>query len=376
MSISNPIYSNVLNTNLPYTVSLQSSLYDKTKLPTKLNPFKSSTKSGFNFADNMSNIGDMAGTLSSLIPDNDQSSTTNGIDSVYDIASNEISKAGPVGAAIGGAMKVGGLVSDGLSALGFKTDQMTTTDKILDSKFMKLSPLGIVNTAFGKKTKNFNLNTDTWNDQGSSYMGSLDLATKAKDKSRKTYGLLSSGSRNSANNLINKASLQQNKITDINTEAQDAFTTQRTGLNYLLNKNNLNLNGGYQQNNNYIGKNGMKFPSLENINKAKSLTKKFEKGGKFNVIPEGALHARKNNMDVDGITKKGIPVISENGGELTQHAEIEKNEIVFNIDVTNKLEELAKDGSDEAAIEAGKLIAKEIMENTIDNTGLIKEVTT
>ena len=40
-----------------------------------------------------------------------------------------------------------------------------------------------------------------------------------------------------------------------------------------------------------------------------------------------------------------------------------------------KLEELAKDGSDEAAIEAGKLIAKEIMENTIDNTGLIKEVT-
>ena len=36
---------------------------------------------------------------------------------------------------------------------------------------------------------------------------------------------------------------------------------------------------------------------------------KFKDGGKVNVIPEGALHARLHHMDIDGITKKGIPVV-------------------------------------------------------------------
>ena len=34
----------------------------------------------------------------------------------------------PVGTVIGGAMKVGALLGDGLQALGGGTDQMTTTD--------------------------------------------------------------------------------------------------------------------------------------------------------------------------------------------------------------------------------------------------------
>lgn len=37
-------------------------------------------------------------------------------------------------------------------------------------------------------------------------------------------------------------------------------------------------------------------------------------------------------------------------------------------EITKKIEELAKDGSDEAAIEAGKLLVEEILYNTIDNT--------
>ena len=96
---------------------------------------------------------------------------------------------------------------------------------------------------------------------------------------------------------------------------------------------------------------------------------KFAEGGKFNLIPEGALHARKHNMDIEGITKKGIPVVSEaKSGELEQQAEIEREEIIFRLEVTKKIEELAKDGSDEAAIEAGKLLVEEILYNTIDNT--------
>lgn len=102
---------------------------------------------------------------------------------------------------------------------------------------------------------------------------------------------------------------------------------------------------------------------------------KFQNGGKFNVIPDGALHARLHHLDIDGITKKGIPVVvQKRGGEVEQQAEVEKNEIIFNLDTTKKLEELWKDGSDEAAIEAGKLLVSEILENTVDNTGLLKEV--
>lgn len=102
---------------------------------------------------------------------------------------------------------------------------------------------------------------------------------------------------------------------------------------------------------------------------------KFQDGGKFNVIPDGALHARLHHLDIDGITKKGIPVVvQKRGGEVEQQAEVEKNEIIFNLDTTKKLEELWRDGSDEAAIEAGKLLVSEILENTVDNTGLLKEV--
>lgn len=43
----------------------------------------------------------------------------------------------------------------------------------------------------------------------------------------------------------------------------------------------------------------------------------FQQGGSINVIPDGALHARKHNMDIEGITHKGIPVVSEKeGGEI------------------------------------------------------------
>lgn len=105
----------------------------------------------------------------------------------------------------------------------------------------------------------------------------------------------------------------------------------------------------------------------------------FKEGGKvnsrdMNVIPEGALHARLNHMDNKDFTKKGIPVVAKDGDRLEQTAEIERNEIIFNLSVTNKLEELMKDGSAKAALEAGKLLAEEILHNTIDNTGLIKEV--
>ena len=109
---------------------------------------------------------------------------------------------------------------------------------------------------------------------------------------------------------------------------------------------------------------------------------KFQNGGSINVIPDGALHARKHNMDMKGITKKGIPVVSEKDGGIEQQAEIERNEVILRLEVTQKLEELEKkfysdestqEEKDEYALEAGKLLVYELLENTIDNTGLLNE---
>ena len=108
----------------------------------------------------------------------------------------------------------------------------------------------------------------------------------------------------------------------------------------------------------------------------------FKQGGQMNVIPEGALHARKNNMEGAGedFTHKGIPVVDNNG---EQQAEIERNEVIFNKETTDKLESYFKQFNDdsksqsekdEIAIKAGKLLAKQLMENTDDRTGLIEEV--
>lgn len=112
----------------------------------------------------------------------------------------------------------------------------------------------------------------------------------------------------------------------------------------------------------------------------------FGEGGQLNVIPDGALHARKNNYEGelgDAVTNKGIPVITYNeNGEITQHAEIEKNEIIFTKSTTDKLENFFKEYNDATsikdkdliAIECGKFLALEILESTDDKTGLIKTI--
>ena len=113
---------------------------------------------------------------------------------------------------------------------------------------------------------------------------------------------------------------------------------------------------------------------------------KFQEGGKMNVIPEGALHARKHNLPeeiAEKVTSKGIPVITyEEGGDIKQHAEVEVNEIIFSKETTDKLEDFFKKYNetedkkekDLIAAEAGKFLASEILENTEDNTGLIETI--
>ena len=107
----------------------------------------------------------------------------------------------------------------------------------------------------------------------------------------------------------------------------------------------------------------------------------YKQGGQMTVIPEGALHARKNNMEGAGedFTAKGIPVVDKEG---EQQAEIERDEIIFRKQVTDKMEELYKkynseesaSKKDEIAIEMGKIITCEIVKHTDDRTGLIDKI--
>lgn len=461
-----------------------------------------------NIGNTMSKAGDYADMIDSFIPKKEQSALTTGLNQGYDAAANMISSVSGVGTIVGGAMKIGGMLSDGLTALGVGTDQMTTTDKILDSKFMKLTPMGLVNAFGAKKADTIYKDNETWEQQGSAYGGSMAKVDDALTKSGKKYGAFSGKARRKANAQIAEAKRQQNLVSDINQEAQDAFAASNySGIGL---RNELALSGGYR--NMAVGRNGMKILDAESqwarevLNKAREVNKlqkggkvdgitgaapkitfeswyetvpsdrndttsynlrrafelapkeeleawrtssvedlrngknhlnsvylnpktgiyefmkaknhptlkyelewynskdpeaikfrnaydldmsgdyykyvpkKFAEGGKVNVIPDGALHAHKHHLEdispeYEQVTSKGIPVVTEEeGGKLKQHAEIERNEIIFRLEVTKKLEELMKDGSDDAAIEAGKLLAHEIINNTVDNTGLMEVV--
>lgn len=477
---------------------------------------KANLNKGFGIA---GSIADVAG---SLIPKTEQSALTEGLNQGYDAAANAAMAIPGVGI-IGGAMKVGGMLSDGLTALGVGTDQMTTADKILDSKFLKLTPLGLVNAIGAKKADTITKDNEAFEQVGSSYGGTQATVDDALTKSGKKYGLLSRKARNKANQQIHNAQMQQSKMSNIADEAQMAFTASNNPLIGLGTQ--LQLNGGCQQSTVRAGKSGLKMDrefakrviKLSNGKKSKAkkiqeevraeevagfqkggsidgmtgaapkitfeswynmvpedrrdttsynlrrafelapreeleawrtssisdlkagknhlssvyldpktgvyefmkakdhptlkyeldwynsndpeaiqfrnsydldksggyyryVPKKFKNGGAVNVIPDGALHAHKHHLeDVDGkfeeVTTKGIPVITEEkGGDIKQHAEVEREEIIFNLDVTKQLEKLMQDGSDEAAIEAGKLLVHEILENTVDNTGLLNTV--
>ena len=107
---------------------------------------------------------------------------------------------------------------------------------------------------------------------------------------------------------------------------------------------------------------------------------------KKNVIPEGAFHSRKNNIHEDyaeHVTKKGIPVITKDKeGKVTQHAEVERNDIIFHKEATDTMETLyekfkkadTQKIKDEIMIECGKYIADQILVNTDDRTGIIETI--
>lgn len=481
---------------------------------------------------------------------------TQSMDSTYDSIQNLAGSFGPIGQFVSLGMGANKLLGNVANKLGAGTSGMTTTDALLGSSFLQLTPIGLVNGFGGKKTNTITKDNDLFAQMGSSYSGSNQTINDALQKSGKKYGLLSRSDMNDANQEIYEARRQQNVISNISSDATDRFNIRNSMSAINGNRRALTMQGGYDQASIRVGKSGLKINTIE---RAKSILSKykeqqtnqlqqggtidpfeyyleslpenqrdstnfrvkdywifngkpkdfkearrrgmftqdkaglfhaksiaenpetgeieymkasfhptrymesdwyekgliynedqngntitiqlksgvpgyedwkqftndyelvksepywkyvkrqkkevpshkdggtfieistetsielvdptsipeFQNGGSINVIPDGALHARKHNMDVDGITRKGIPVVSEKDGEIEQQAEIEKEEIIFRLEVTQKLEELEKkfysdestqEEKDECALEAGKLLVNEILYNTQDNT--------
>lgn len=231
--------------------------------------------------------------------------------------------------------------------------------------------LGSLLGAFTKKTDEFEVDMDKLAGVGSAY----DMSTF--DSAEDLSGGLFLGQRNKVNDFI----AEQNRLRDTMTGISDTQRMRKEGASAAaadLAQQNKNRYAGVTGGSMAIGKKGMKL-KLDN---SRALLQRFQKGGKLgtpgiesNVIVEGAYHAHKNHLDeinpeLSDMTPKGIPVATEDAsGNKTQVAEIEVGELILTKDLTDKLEELYKDGADEAAIQAGMLFANEIIDNTVDNKG-------
>lgn len=345
------------------------------------------------------------------------SDTTKTIDGAYDGIASTLSNFGPWGQAAGAIMKIAGTAGDAIQELGGGTDQMTKTDQWMDSSFFSWN-IGMLNGFAGKNTQDFGVDQSTLETVGSSYGGTTANINDASEQAGKKYGLFSKKARIKADKAINTAKSQQNTMADIaNTATDQRLAVQsmgeQAGLAYSM-----MTDGGYDQKYTYAAKQGgilewspvevlewqpqiklnWELPTFKeggNLEFFEELEwiPEFKEGGKTkesdipeieetnqkNVIPEGALHKNKHHMEhVEGLTKKGIPVIDEDG---EQQAEIEHSEIIFTLEVTKKLEEYyetfysesaSNKEKEQAALEAGKLLVYQILENTEDRTGLIE----
>lgn len=294
----------------------------------------------------------------------------------------------------------------------------------LGAKVLNLG-LNTINSLTKRNLRNWDIESGIKTRQGGSYGGSMSLFDKIKSFEGQSVGGFTGTGK--YDKMFNEGDRQKNIITNIDNTYQDQVAMAGNNLNYIGYQ--MQQDGGYDQRyaprftkqggtliqkidlvksrkfNQVINvdtkqveefKDGGKLevsewePVIESFEEWEPEiileVEEFKDGGKTkeeletpeieetnqkNLIPEGALHKNKHHMEhTEGLTQKGIPVI-DNDGE--QQAEIELNEIIFTLEVTKKLEELYKDGSDEAAIEAGRLLVKEILFNTDDRTGLISK---
>lgn len=272
---------------------------------------------------------------------------------------------------------------DDYDAAKAKRQGMTKAENIGNRIF---AGLGIVPAA-GKVDSVYSLD----NKAKSSFSGLASNVSDMEDLEGKglLFGL---GKLNSRANELNKMVTKANDI---------AYESKRMESNYapqLYAANNQMIYNGYTPGLT-LHKKGGTIPELEEVrtimqslqSKKEDIQEpqKFQLGGKMNMIVTGALHARKHNLEelnpnLEGeITKKGIPVVVMNeGGEVqSQQAEVEREELVLQIDTTKTIEDYydeynstdSKTEKNKIALECGKYLVDELLKNTDDPDKLIKK---
>lgn len=267
-----------------------------------------------------------------------------------------------------------------------------------------LKALNFADKALGKTTKSFSGNTGLNGYQDFSTQGKQFRLSQTKSKNRAELEKnlnqkLFTGAKTNSDFLLKQNQARTQSINNTGLTNQQKLLGE-SDYSVLTAKNGATL----EDIRNYIKTRNIKKEVLQNSkldekieNQEINEIQKFQNGG--SLIPSGALHKNKHklesiNPELDGeITKKGIPVISyaekgdileyeadgktpkvlAEGGEVIQHAEIEKDEVILNLSLTKKLIELMKKDTSEAMIEAGKILARELMEDTTDNTGLLEK---
>ena len=334
----------------------------------------------------MSTAGEMMNMANNAIFSKSSSNRSANDQSASEIRSNmsdmAIKSGNPIAIAIGlgskivdGAMDATGIRSSQISKEVKEKTGITGAARFLNNamNFLPGNPLAMG----GKKLTDAELSQETENIRGA-FTGTLDdIDTAQSIGGSRVNFMLNRKTRSKMNDYVKEQNRKNALLTDIS-----RTNTLRKQSDYAqdLNKQNLNRYSGNTYQNMAVGKEGLKLPNREMLDAiyAKKVTA-FKDGGIIgvdsNVIPEGALHKELNHMEEYNeeldkvITDKGIAVVTtDKDGKVEQVAEIEKEEIVFRLELTKKIEELWHNGSQEAMLKAGKLLVKEIMGNTDDNT--------
>ena len=334
----------------------------------------------------MSTAGEMMNMANNAIFSKSSSNRSTNDQSASEIRSNMSDMAIKSGNPIAMAIGLGSKIVDGaMDATGVRSSQInkevkektgiTGAARFLNNamNFLPGNPLAMG----GKKLTDAELSHETENIRGA-FTGTLDdIDTAQSIGGSRVNFMLNRKTRSKMNDYVKEQNRKNALLTDIS-----RTNTLRKQSDYAqdLNKQNLNRYSGNTYQNMAVGKEGLKLPNREMLDAiyAKKVTT-FKDGGIIgvdsNVIPEGALHKELNHMEEYNeeldkvITDKGIAVVTtDKDGKVEQVAEIEKEEIVFRLELTKKIEEFWHEGTPEAMLKAGKLLVKEIMGNTDDNT--------
>jgi len=82
------------------------------------------------------------------------------MDTAYDTIQKAAANFGPYGQIVSAAMGVNKLIGNAVSKIGGGTDGITKTDAILNSAFLNMTPLGLINGFGGKKANTYTRNAE------------------------------------------------------------------------------------------------------------------------------------------------------------------------------------------------------------------------